>query len=75
MNDLYDLGFQTDKLLIVHRENERASIDVKTPTEIYERIDISNTMMQGTVWAGISCTATMDKLGKQVYENPSIENR
>jgi hypothetical protein len=27
--------------------------------------------MQGTVWAGISCTATMDKLGKLVYKNPS----
>ena len=28
--------------------------------------------MQGTVWAGLRCTATMDKLGKYVYNNPEL---
>ena len=70
VNDLYDLGFQNYKLLPVHRAN--ASIAVKTSTGMSERTDIRNTIMQGTVWAGISCTATMDKLGKQVCDNPSI---
>ena len=28
---------------------------------------ISNVIMQGTVWASLFCTATMDKLGKLSY--------
>ena len=28
--------------------------------------------MQGTVWAGLMCTNTMDKLGKEVYADPSL---
>ena len=70
VNDMYELGFQNDKLLLVHKANEYANIAVKTPTGMSERADIRNTIMQGTVWAGISCTATMDKLGKLVYKNP-----
>ena len=26
--------------------------------------------MQGTVWAGLMCTTTMDKIGKEVYTDP-----
>ena len=28
--------------------------------------------MQGTVWGGIFCTTSMDKLGKLKYENPDM---
>ena len=28
---------------------------------------ISNVIVQGTVWASLVCTATMDKLGKLLY--------
>ena len=28
--------------------------------------------MQGTVWAGLMCTTTMDKLGKEVYADPGL---
>ena len=28
--------------------------------------------MQGTVWAGLKCTCTMDKLGKQAYSDPNL---
>ena len=69
VNDLYELGFQNDKLLLVHKANEYASIAVKTPTGMSERVAIRNTIMQGTVWAGLYCTATMDMLGKHIYEN------
>ena len=37
-----------------------------------ERFDIYNTVMQGTVWAGLKCTATMDQLGKQAYGDPNL---
>ena len=72
VNDLYELRVKNEELLLVHKANECASIAVKTPTGMSERADISNTIMHGTVWAGISCTATMDKLGKLVYKKPHI---
>ena len=28
--------------------------------------------MEGTVWAGLMCTITMDKLGKEVYADPAL---
>ena len=72
INDLYDLGFKNDKLPLVFLASESANIAVKTSTGISERKDIRNVIMQGTVWAGMQCTATMDKLGKIVYDNPDI---
>ena len=41
VNDLYELRVQNDKLLLVHKANEYASIAVKTPTGMSERADIS----------------------------------
>ena len=72
LNDAYDLGFQNDKLPLVQLSNESASIAIKSSIGITCRSTISNTIMQGTVWAGMLCTSTMDKLGKLVYENPHI---
>ena len=59
-------------MLLVHRANIHASIAVKTQAGLSKRRVISNIIMQGTVWAGISCTATIDNLGKQIFENPGI---
>ena len=28
--------------------------------------------MQGAVWAGLMCTTSMDKLGKEVYNDPTL---
>ena len=39
---------------------------------ISERVVIEKTVMQGTVWAGLMCTSTMDKLGKQAYRDPNL---
>ena len=72
LNDAYDLGFQNDKLPLVHLANKSAHIAVKSSIGTSERTTINNTIMQGTVWAGMLCTSTMDKLGKAVYENPEI---
>ena len=72
VNDAYDFGFQNNKLPLVHLANESAQIAVKSSTGISERTTISNSIMQGTVWAGMLCTSTMDKLGKIVYKNPTM---
>ena len=39
---------------------------------ISERVVMEKTVMQGTVWAGLMCTSTMDKLGKQAYGDPNL---
>ena len=57
---------------MVHKANEHTSIAVKTPAGLSEWRHISNTIMQRTVWSGIFCASTIDKLGKQIYENPDI---
>ena len=72
LNDVYDLGFQNDKLPLINLTNKSASIAVKSSTGLSSRSTIENTIMQGTVWAGMLCTSTMDKLGKLVYNNPHI---
>ena len=72
LNDLYDLGFKNDKLSLLACEDETAEVVIKTSVGKTKRISIHNIIMQGTVWAGLRCTATMDVLGKQVYENPEL---
>ena len=37
-----------------------------------ERVNITNSVMQGTVWGSMLCTATMDKLGRLVYANSDL---
>ena len=72
LKNAYDLGFMNDKLPLVHLTNNTASIAVKSSTGISDRATIRSTIMQGTVWAGMLCTSTMDKLGKLVYDNPHL---
>ena len=72
INDIYELGFQNDKLPLLYLENETAKVAIKTSAGTTERVTIRNNIMQGTVWAGLMCTATMDKLGKQVYKTPHL---
>ena len=72
VNDLYENGFQNDKLPLLFKENQNAMIAVKTPTGLSERISIQNLIMQGTVWSSLCCTVTMEKLGKLVYQNEEL---
>ena len=72
INDLYDAGFQNDKLPLLFLENQTAKIAVKTPTEISKRVSTHNLVMQGTVWGSLMCTATMDKLGQLMYSREDL---
>ena len=57
INDVYENGFQNDKLPLLVRENENAQVAIKTSKGLTRRIDISNVIMQGTVWAAFSAQA------------------
>ena len=72
INDLYDAGFQNDKLPLLFLENQTAKIAVKTPTGISKRVSTHNLVMQGTVWGSLMCTATMNKLGQLMYSREDL---
>ena len=59
-DNLFVLGYQNDKLPLVSLANASAHIAVKVSGGISERKTITNSILQGTVWAGMLCTSTMD---------------
>ena len=72
INDIWEAGLQNDKLNLLFLANESARIAIKTSSGTTDRITIHNTVMQGTVWGGLFCTCTMDKLGKEAYQDPNL---
>ena len=72
INDMFETGFNNDKLPLLFLENQNAQIAIKTPHGITKRKNISNIVMQGTVWGSLFCTTTMDKLGKMIYKNDDL---
>ena len=69
---MYEAGLQNDQLNLLYNSNLNARIVVKTSSGETERFPISQIVMQGTVWAGLMCTNSMDKLCKQIYENDDL---
>ena len=72
INDLFEAGLTNDKLCLLYYQNRTARIAINTPSGKTERVAIHKTVMQGTVWAGLMCTCTMDKLGSQAYGDPNL---
>ena len=72
INDLYDAGLQNDQLNVLYNSNLNARIVVKTSSGETERFPIRQVVMQGTVWAGLMCTNSMDKLCKLIYNNEDL---
>ena len=72
INDLFEAGLVNDKLCLLYYQNKSARIAISTSTRRTERFTIENTVMQGTVWTGLMCTCTMDKLGKKAYSDPNL---
>ena len=72
INDLFEAGLTNDKLVLLYETNKLAQIAIKTSSGTTERFDIKEAVMQGTVWAGLMCTVTMDKLCKQIYKNNNL---
>ena len=70
INDMFENGFKSDKLPLLVKENEGAQVAIKTSRGITKRVDISNVIMQGTVWGSLFCTSTMDMLGKEAQKQP-----
>ena len=69
---MFDAGMKNYKLNVLSLLNQNAQVAVKTSNGLTKRETISNIIMQGTVWGGIFCTTTMDKLGQIKYDNPEL---
>ena len=67
MNDLYDLGVQDDKFVLVSKMNEECKVTVKTPVGVTEEFMLSDIEMQGTVPAPLKCAGQMDSLVRKCY--------
>ena len=72
INDLYETGLTNDKLVLLYESNQIANIAIKTSSGETERFIINKTVMQGTVWSGLMCTVTMDKLCKMMLQNEHL---
>ena len=72
INDLYETGLTNDKLVLLYESNQIANIAIKTSSGETERFIINKTVMQGTVWSGLMCTVTMDKLCKMMVQNEHL---
>ena len=72
VNELFEAGFNNDKLNLLFLENSSAHVAVKTSSGISRREVIRKLIMQGTIWGGLCCTVLIDKLGKFVYSRPEL---
>jgi hypothetical protein len=72
INDLFDAGLTNENLVLLYEANKNANIAIKTSSGITNRFGITNTVMQGTVWGGLMCTVTMDKLCKEIYTKDNL---
>ena len=72
-NALYDAGLQNDDLSLLYAEDENAEISIKTHAGLTQRVNVKNVVMQGTKWANLKCTTTMDILGKNAYDDETLQ--
>ena len=69
INALYEAGLQHDLLNLLYIENENADIAVKVNNVLTDRFIVNKVVMQGSVWGGLKCTSSMDKLNKIMKKN------
>ena len=62
-NDVFENGLTNDKLALLYNVNKYAKVAIKTARGFTNRIGITDTIMQGTVWGSHLCTSTIDNLG------------
>ena len=71
MNDLHDSveeTLQDDRLALIYKSNETNLVAVKTPVGMTKRVNIELITQQGGTWGPISCSNSIDKIGKQCDE-------
>ena len=72
INSLYEAGLKCDILNLLFRENENAGIAVKVNNSLTSRTNVKKVVMQESVWGGLKCTTSMDKLNKLILTNNTL---
>ena len=65
-------GHDNDNLCLLYHSNNSAKIAIKTSSGITDRLTIHKKVLQATVWAGLMCACTMDKMGKLAYNDNTL---
>ena len=62
INDLYDIGVQSDHLKLISVCDSASNIAIKTPVGITRRVDIQKIVAQGEVMSPLKCTVSVDAI-------------
>jgi hypothetical protein len=73
INALYEAGINNDQLNLLYIENKNAQIAVKVNGKLSSRINVSDVVMQGSIWGSLKCTSSMDRLNKITQSDISLQ--
>ena len=75
LNDLYDNtddSLRNDKLALVADLNKESLVAIKTPVGLTDRINITDIVQQGGTWGPVTCSNTIDKVGKDAKKDEEL---
>ena len=61
------VGFKNDKVPLFFFDDRNAQVAVKTQGGLSNRVNITNIIIQGSVWESLFFVVPIDKSGKLVY--------
>ena len=74
--DLFNTGVKNNVINLLHKLNKKATIQIKTPVGISDKMEIKDIIMQGETISSIVCTTTVDKIDRDcklpAYEYKSV---
>ena len=69
---MHEAGITSELLNMLYIENKAAQIAVKVNGQLTERVIVKDVEIQGSVWASLKCTATMDQLNKSLLQQEHL---
>ena len=66
-NDLFDVSITDDRFCLLSKLNEKCSAKVKTPCGMTDTFILDRPILQGSVWAPIKCSTSVDTLARDCY--------
>ena len=64
MNDIWDTSIQDEKFAMIARLDQECFVKVKTPCGETEEFELSDLVLQGSVFGPIKCCVQIDTLGR-----------
>ena len=68
-NDLWDVHVRGDKFALIANLDSNCQAIIKTPVGRSNTLTLTNLIMQGSVFAGIKCSISMDTLGRDMLSS------